>query len=161
MPTKRAGKEKRKRPLRPGQPNVYSSLNDEIEERLCEYLGKGVPIKVACDAIRLPRSTFYHWEELALQSDDPKNRYAAFMVRVRQAQAIGWIHLHEEIMKVDPKWVLGRCARDHYPPETQRTELSGPDGQPIRTQSEVTMNIYCSGPLPEIPVEEWRGNGRN
>jgi hypothetical protein len=83
------------------------------------------------------------------------------MARVRRAQADGWIRLHEEIIKIDPKWVLGRCAREYYPPETIKTELSGPGGKPLQTQSEVTMNIYCSGPLPEIPVEEWRGNSRN
>jgi hypothetical protein len=158
MPKKATSKAKKRRPLQPGQPSVYSSLNDDVEERLCNHLRKGVPIKVVCDAIGLPRRTFYHWEELGIESDDPNNRYALFMMRVRQAQASGFIRLHEEIIKLDPKWVLGRCAREHYPPETLKAELSGPDGKPIQTQSEVTMNIYCSGPLPDIPVEEWRGS---
>ena len=101
---KKAGaKAKKKRPLRPGQPSAYSSLDDAIENRLCEYLQAGVPIALACDATGLPRRTFYQWEEFALQSEDPKSRYKLFMMRVREAQAKGFIRLHLEVRKLDPK----------------------------------------------------------
>src|ERR1700719_1743501 len=87
MPKKASTKAKKKRQLRPGQPSVYSSLDDVVEKRLCEYLQAGVPIALACDAIGLPRRKFYQWEEVGIESDDPKNRYALFMARVREAQA--------------------------------------------------------------------------
>jgi len=156
MPKKAIRKAKKSRRLRPGQPSVYSSLDNVVESRLCKYLREGVPIAIACDAAGLPRRTFYNWEETALQSDDPKNRYKLFMARVREAQAKGFIRLHLEIVKQDPKWVLGRCAREHYPPETLKAELSGPDGKPIETQTEVRVNIACTGTMPEFPIEEYR-----
>jgi hypothetical protein len=118
MPKKASTKAKKKRELRPGQPSVYSSLDDAVEKRLCEYLQAGVPIALACDATGLPRRTFYQWEEFAVQSDDPQNRYRLFMMRVREAQAKGLIRLHLEVRRLDPKWLLARCAREHYPPET-------------------------------------------
>jgi hypothetical protein len=145
MATKATARKKRKRPLRPGQPSAHSSLNNVIEKRLCEYLQAGVPIALACDATGLPRRTFYHWEEVALQSDDPENRYTLFMMRVREAQAKGLIRLHLEVRKQDPKWLLGRCAREHYPPEPQRAELSGPDGAPIPLAvTPFVVEINCS-----------------
>jgi hypothetical protein len=78
MATKATARKKRKRQLKPGQPSAHSSLNNEVEKRLCEYLQAGIPLSLACDAIGLPRRTFYHWEEVALQSDDPENRYQIF-----------------------------------------------------------------------------------
>jgi hypothetical protein len=131
MPKKANTKAKKSRPLRPGQPSVYSSLDDATEKRLCEYLQAGVPIALACDAIGLARRTFYDWEKTGIESNDPKNRYAQFMLRVREAQAKGFIRLHLEIRKQDPKWLLGRCAREHYPPEPLKAELSGPAGGAI------------------------------
>jgi hypothetical protein len=150
MPKKASTKAKKKRPLRPGQPSVYSSLDDAVEKRLCEYLQAGVPIALACDAVGLPRRTFYQWEEFAVQSDDPKNRYALFMTRVREAQAKGFIRLHLEIRKLDPKWLLGRCAREHYPPEPLKAELSGPAGAPI-PMAPFVVEITCSESLENIP----------
>jgi hypothetical protein len=151
MPKKAIRKAKKSRPLRPGQPSVYSGLDDVVEKRLCEYLQAGVPIALACDAIGLPRRTFYNWEEVALQSDDPKNRYKLFMVRVREAQAKGFIRLHLEVRKLDPKWLLGRCAREHYPPETQRAELSGPAGAPIPMAiAPFVVEINCHESLEKL-----------
>ena len=151
MPKKASTKAKKKRPLRPGQPSVYSSLDDVVEKRLCEYLQAGVPIALACDAVGLPRRTFYNWEEAALQSDDPKNRYKLFMTRVREAQAKGFIRLHLEIRKQDPKWLLGRCAREHYPPEPLKAELSGPGGCPVPVSvTPFVVEIRCD--------ESWENN---
>jgi hypothetical protein len=148
---KKAGaKAKKSRPLRPGQPSPYSSLDDAIEKQLCELLQAGVPIALACDAIGLARRTFYDWEKTGIESDDPKNRYKLFMTRVRQAQAKGFIRLHLEIRKQDPKWLLGRCAREHYPPEPLKAELSGPAGAPIPITPFV-VEITCHETLENIP----------
>src|ERR1700722_9728589 len=72
---KTSAKAKKSRPLRPGQPSPYSSLDDAIEKQLCELLQAGVPIALACDAIGLARRPFYDWEKTGIESDDPKNRY--------------------------------------------------------------------------------------
>ncbi len=149
MPKKASTKAKKKRELRPGQPSVYSSLDDAVEKQLCEILRAGVPIAIACEAAGLPRRTFYQWEEFALKSDDPKNRYKLFMTRVREAQAKGWVRLHLEVIKQDPKWLLGRCAREHYPPEPLKAELSGPAGAPIPITPFV-VEINCSEALENI-----------
>jgi hypothetical protein len=149
MPKKASTKVKKKRPLRPGQPSPYSSLDDVVEKRLCEYLQAGVPIALACDAVGLPRRTFYNWEEAALQSDDPNNRYTQFMLRVRQAQALGFVRLHLEVRKLDPKWLLGRCAREHYLPEPLKAELSGPAGAPIPVAPFV-VEIRCDESLEKL-----------
>jgi hypothetical protein len=150
IPKKASTKAKKKRPLRPGQPSVYSSLDDAVEKQLCEYLQAGVPIALACDAVGLPRRTFYQWEEFAVQSDDPKNRYKLFMARVREAQAKGLIRLHLEVRKLDPKWLLGRCAREHYPPEPLKAELSGPAGQPIEVRTPFVVEINCHESLEKV-----------
>jgi hypothetical protein len=145
MPKKASTKTKKRRPLRPGQPSVYSSLDDAVEKRLCDYLQAGVPIALACDAIGIARTTFYDWEKAGIESDDPRNRYKLFMTRVREAQARGFIRLHLEIIKQDPKWVLGRCAREHYPPETLKAELSGPAGGPVpMAVTPFVVEINCS-----------------
>lgn len=64
--------------------------------------------------------------------------------------------MHNEVRKLDPKWLLARVAREFYPPETLKAELSGPDGKPIQTQTEVRVNITCTGAMPEFPIEEYR-----
>jgi hypothetical protein len=164
MPKKASTKTKKRRPLRPGQPSVYSTLDNVVEKKLCDYLQAGVPIALACDAVGLPRRTFYHWEELGIESADPENRYALFMSRVREAQAKGFIRLHLEIRKLDPKWLLGRCAREHYPPEPLKAELSGPAGAPIVTTPFV-VEIKCSESLENINwgpiIDRSNGSGLN
>jgi hypothetical protein len=144
---KASAKATKSRPLRPGQPSPYSSLDDVVEKRLCEYLQAGVPIALACDAIGLARRTFYDWEKTGIESDDPKNRYKLFMTRVRQAQALGFVRLHLEVRKLDPKWLLGRCAREHYPPEPLKAELSGPAGL---VTTPFVVEITCSESLENI-----------
>jgi hypothetical protein len=150
MPKKASTKAKKSRPLRPGQPSPYSSLDDVVEKRLCEYLQAGVPIALACDAIGLARRTFYDWEKTGIESDDPKNRYKLFMTRVRQAQALGFVRLHLEVRKLDPKWLLGRCAREHYPPEPLKAELSGPAGAPIEVRTPFVVEITCHESLEAV-----------
>ena len=150
MPKKASTEAKKSRPLRPGQPSPYSSLDDVVEKRLCEYLQAGVPIALACDAIGLARRTFYDWEKTGIESDDPKNRYKLFMTRVRQAQALGFVRLHLEVRKLDPKWLLGRCAREHYPPEPLKAELSGPAGAPIEVRTPFVVEITCHESLEAV-----------
>jgi hypothetical protein len=151
MPKKASTKAKKKRQLRPGQPSVYSSLDDAVEKRLCEYLHAGVPIALACDAVGLSRTTFYRWEELGIESDDPKNRHALFVQRVREAQAKGFIRLHLEVRKLDPKWLLGRCAPEHYPREPLKAELSGPDGGAVPVSvTPFVVEITCHESLENV-----------
>jgi hypothetical protein len=128
---KRRVAKKNKRRLKPGQPSAHSFLNDEIERKLCARLEKGSPISLACDLCRISRSAFYEWERLGAASDDPSNRYHRFADRIRQAKAAGAYVLHEEVRRVDAKWLLARVYPDAYPDPTQRTEVTGAGGAPL------------------------------
>jgi hypothetical protein len=139
-----------------------SLLGDALEKRLCGFLCQALAIEVACDLAGLGRRTYYDWKKRGEQEEESgkRGRYARFNEAVRMAEAEAIAQLSAQVRKSNPQWLLERRWPAMYGQKV-KTEISGPDGKPIQTQSEVTMNIYCSGPLPEIPVEEWRGNGRN
>jgi hypothetical protein len=137
-----------------------SLLCDELEERLCGFLRQALAIEVACDLTPIGRRTYYDWKKRGEKEEESgkPGRYAQFNEAVRRAEAEAIARLSAQVRKSNPQWLLERRWPALYGQKV-KTEISGPDGKPVQTQSDVTMNIFCSGSLPELPVEEWRGNG--
>lgn len=126
-----------------GRPSSYS---DEIAEEICSRLEKGESLRKICEDEHIPsRSTVLRW----MRDDDA---FGAKCARAREGQA-DW--LHDEMSdietgvlegRIDPtaarvvlsskQWRASKLAPKKYGDKVLN-EHSGPNGEPIQTQSTV------------------------
>ena len=131
-----------------GRPSTYC---EEKAERLFSLMAEGLSLVQACDALDLPRSTLWRWE-------DKEPSFAASLARAREAyaehaasEAIAIpLRLLEEAElnreeKIDParvqaaklasdtwRWYAERLKPRAFADKTKRVEISGPNGAPIQ-----------------------------
>jgi predicted DNA-binding transcriptional regulator AlpA len=139
-----------KKRLRAGQADIRSKLDDMLERKFCKFVREGLSYERCCDLCGISRQTFYDW--LNRGTAEPQTRYGRFERKVRRANAEAVRTLHNDIRKSNPQWLLERRFPAEYGPPKTRTELSGPDGAPIRTESSWSVEIVCHGEIPQYPV---------
>ena len=144
----------------PGRPSDFSQ---ELADRICEQLADGNSLRSICQAEGMPnRSTVARWlatneqfrdqyahacemrqEELFDQiieiADTPqigsKSVSKATGLEITEADMIE----HRRLQVEARKWALGKMAPKKYGDKVQQ-ELTGADGGPIKTESNVTLS---------------------
>lgn len=144
----------------PGRP---SDFTPELADRICEQLADGNSLRSICQAEGMPnRSTVARWlatneqfrdqyahacemrqEELFDQiieiADTPmvgqKSVSKATGLEITEADMIE----HRRLQVEARKWTLGKMAPKKYGDKVQQ-ELTGADGGPIKTESNVTLS---------------------
>lgn len=140
-----------------GRPSLYT---EQLADQICELMYDGNSLIKACDQLGLKRSTVWHWME---QHPD----FAAKCARARDALIEVRLHeINEKIQKggADPallrievsheQWVAERMR-----PKVTRTEISGPNGAPIK--SEVTTIDLSHMSDEELEVLDKALNGQD
>lgn len=114
------------------------ALTTTVRDRICDAIGHGVYLE---DALRLADvnvSAYYRWLEAAENEHGPHAaEYQAFKEAVEIAQAQYQAHYLGKIREAAERtwtaaaWLLERRWPQKYALRN-RTELSGPDGQPVK-----------------------------
>lgn len=145
-----------------GRPTDYS---DELADTICERLMDGESLRAICDSEGFPkRTTVFRWlaihplfsdkyakakqeqaealaDEIMDIADDGRNDYMARLDK--EGNETGYMVNGEAIarsrLRVDSrKWVASKLLPKKYG-EFTRTEVTGADGGPISTESNVTL----------------------
>jgi hypothetical protein len=154
---------RRKPPLRPKRPTGRpSSFSEEVAAQICEELMAGRSLREICRDPGMPgartvfgwlarnesfqqqyaraRETQADWlkEELLEIADDSRNDFVA---KLRDDGSTDVVIDHEHIqrakLRIDTrKWLMSKLAPKKYG-DRIATEVSGPDGGPIQTESTV------------------------
>jgi len=114
-----------------------TKLNPAVSERIVQALRAGNYAEAACRAAGIGPSTYYRWLELGQSEDSGPHR--DFLEQVRRAEAEAEVHavaLLRRAMPEDWRAALAYLERRHPTRwrRRQSTELTGPDGGPIRTE---------------------------
>jgi hypothetical protein len=130
-------------------------LTPTLVESLCKTLSIGVDVHTACLREGIARATYYDWRRRGIGTDElePEEPFASFTEAVDRAMANAEARFLAHITKASENdwraaaWVLERRNREVYG-TGQRLEISGPDGQPIKTQ--VAHRILTTADAEEI-----------
>jgi transposase len=120
-----------------------TKLTAEVQERIVQAIRAGNYAEAACQAAGISPSSLYRW--LARGQQEP-GRYREFRQAVLRAEAEGEVHAVATVrraMAEDWRAALAYLERRHPArwQRQQRTELTGPDGGPIRTQRDAGIDL--------------------
>jgi len=129
-----------------------TKLTPAVSERIVQALRAGNYAEPACRSAGISASTYYRWLERGETEAD--GIYHEFSEAIRQAEADAEVHavaLLRRAMPNDWRAALAYLERRH-PSRWRRhtsTELTGPDGGPIRTQA-VDLSSLTDADLAEL-----------
>lgn len=110
-------------------------------EAICRRIAGGTPINHACALEDVPRSSFYALREADAEVDHEVLKAIAVWSEAERQR------IEEALDAGDPKTANVRIHRigirdpDNYAPPPKRSEVSGPQGEPIKTQNEHAITI--------------------
>ncbi len=114
-----------------------TKLTREMRDRIVQAIRAGNYAEIACRASGISASTYYRWLERGER--EPDSIHGEFEAAVRLAEAESEVHavaLLRRAMPGDWRAALAYLERRHPGRWRKHTssELTGPDGGPIRTQ---------------------------
>lgn len=121
-----------------------TKLTPELQERILKAVRAGNYAEAAARASGIAPSTYYRW--LQRGSLEESGAYRDFTEAVRQAEAEAEVHavaILRRAMGEDWRAALAYLER-RYPGRWRRhtsTELTGPDGGPIRTEATQQIDL--------------------
>jgi transposase len=117
------------------------SLTPSVQDRLCLAIKAGLYLEDACRVVGIDPHTYRDWLEKAEHEDGPHAaEYHAFKDAVEEAQAQYQLHYLNTVRAAaesGPKgWTAGAWLLERRFPHKwglrNRTELTGPDGAPVK-----------------------------
>lgn len=89
----------------------------ELQTQILDYLGRGMPVNLSCQAVGIDVSTLTHWRSRARDGDEP---YLGFIAAVKKARAIGQRVVGDRILDASKKpqhWTAGAWWLERTDPE--------------------------------------------
>jgi hypothetical protein len=121
--------------------------NDEITDRVCHFLRKGLPRTYAAVLGGISFQTMQHWLERAKSPDEPSDsKYRRFALAIDgvEGEMVSVItnvvletmlNTEDERLKLDAaRWMAEHRFARHFTKYT-KTEISGPDGEAIKVEN--------------------------
>ena len=118
-----------------------SKATDETMKKILDGIKAGMSYEGACGVARVSWVTFDKWRKAGEAGESEK--FVRFLRELRYAEAISEAEMLKKL-KEDPdtKWVAWRLERrfpDRWGKKEQvKQEISGPEGQPIQTETKIT-----------------------
>lgn len=143
-----------------GQP---PKCTPDLIQKIAAVLANKNTQRTACQVAGISEASFCDWYNLG-EAGERKHGgiYIQFFEKVNEAKAISKMSLVQDITKAAEAgdwraaaWILERTFRDEYT-EKRTTELSGPDGGPIRHDGPPPLVINVTG-VEENPYEPPKG----
>lgn len=135
-------------PAKTGRP---TKCTPEVTEIICSEIAKGIPKKFACVKAGVDYTRMVEWEKRGAEGEEPFATFARACAKARHA------HVAMRLEAIESgggdwkrqAWLLERLEPTLFAPTT-RTQISGPEGGPVQTQSSVVV-------VPAIDVDptEW------
>src|SRR4051812_18697193 len=115
-----------------------TKLTAAVRERIVQALRAGNYAEAACRAAGIAPSTYYRWLERGQQDESGLHR--DFFEEVRRAEAEAEVHAVAVLRRAMPEdWRAALAYLERRHPgrwrRRQTTELTGPDGGPIRADA--------------------------
>ena len=155
--SKKTTRKRHARQGRPGQPEGSYKLDFRVRTKICESILNGLTLADAAALAGVNRQTITEWRHRG--EEEPNSLYGEFAEAFELARRQSKKSMIEKLIRHDdPKWTW-KLMCNRWPEEFREriaTEISGPDGQPIQTQTEVRVNITCTGAMPQFPIEQYR-----
>lgn len=131
-------------PAKIGRP---TKCTPETTAIICSEIAKGIPKKYACVKAGVSYVQMMEWEKLGEEGREPFLTFAREVAQARHA------HIAMRLEAIESgggdwkrqAWLLERLEPTLFAPTT-RTQISGPEGGPVQTQSSVVV-------VPAIDVD--------
>lgn len=116
-------------------------LTPELQHQLCELLGGGALVKLACQSVGIPVGTFFRWMQEGEAEKAPAVK-REFREAITQARATGQLSMISQIQAAAQDrgnrrgdwralaWLLERMNPELFH-LVDRREISGPAGAPV------------------------------
>lgn len=121
------------------------TLNQDIQDRIVRAIQAGNYQETAARFGGIGVSTFYKW--MARGLDEPDSKYGEFREAVENAKAAAEVMdvaLIDQAAK-DGSWQAAAWKLERKFPHkwgrVQRTEISGPEGQPVKVEIDPTVEL--------------------
>jgi len=135
-------------PVKIGRP---TKCTPETTAIICAEIARGIPKKFACVKAGVSYQQMMEWEKRGADGEEP------FLTFAREAANARAAHISMRLEAIETgtgdwkrqAWLLERLEPTLFAPTT-RTQISGPEGGPVQTQSSVVV-------VPAIDVDptEW------